>query len=853
MLPVRLELKNFLAYRETAIVSFDGIHLACLSGPNGAGKSSLLDAITWVLWGEARTGSNRRTDELIHFNEPDMLVQLDFAHEGELYRVVRKRARKGAGTTTLDLYARLEDGSWNPIGEATVKGTQTRIVDLLGLDYETFTHSAFLQQGKADSFAQLGPGDRKNTLAQILRLDRFQAYEKAARDQAKAAEIQIGAFTGQLADIEDQLSREPEMVAALREAGERHAAASAASAEADARLREMEHVPQATKEARNAVSATEMRLKNAQLQLQDAERRVREAEREVSEREAALARRAEVQAGHHEYQEARSQNSVLNEKFERFAQVREQIRDLDAEISKRRAAVEAQAGKLDVQIASAGKVIQMADPDAYAQARAAAAERDETDAALNTAKEQMGALEQERSALLGEKKSLEVETDKLRERWRKLAEVDTSTCPLCGQPLDAEHRQRTLSDIQAEGNGLKTRVSACDDRLEAIKPEMKALTEARQRHETNLKRLQPIAQSLALYESRARDAQAAANERDEYTAQRAALLADLEAGGYKADLTARMAELVAERDALGYDQAAHTDSKRRLSDLERFEQEYQQLQQAEAALPGAQRALETARQNLTLFQSMVENETVAQADAKARLAELMGLHEEFLKRQQTADDLRRKERQADNDRVSRQQALSALDGLRARRDDLTEKLAVQRERRGVHEELATAFGKNGIPAMLIETAIPEIEEDANDLLWKMTGGRMAVRLVTQREGRSTSAPIETLEIVVRDELGERLHDTFSGGESFRVNFALRVALSQLLARRAGAHLRALFLDEGFGTQDDEGRARLVEAITAVQDRFDLILVITHIEELRDSFPVHLLVSKTEAGSRVVIR
>jgi exonuclease SbcC len=126
-------------------------------------------------------------------------------------------------------------------------------------------------------------------------------------------------------------------------------------------------------------------------------------------------------------------------------------------------------------------------------------------------------------------------------------------------------------------------------------------------------------------------------------------------------------------------------------------------------------------------------------------------------------------------------------------------------------------------------------------------------MITQRERKSGDGPIETLDILVEDELGERSYETFSGGEAFRINFALRVALSQLLAGRAGAHLRALFLDEGFGTQDEEGRARLVEAITAVQDRFDLILVITHIEELRDSFPVQVQVSKTDAGSRVAIR
>jgi exonuclease SbcC len=75
----------------------------------------------------------------------------------------------------------------------------------------------------------------------------------------------------------------------------------------------------------------------------------------------------------------------------------------------------------------------------------------------------------------------------------------------------------------------------------------------------------------------------------------------------------------------------------------------------------------------------------------------------------------------------------------------------------------------------------------------------------------------------------------------------------MLARRAGAQLRTLFIDEGFGTQDDEGRTRLVEAINVVQDDFDLILVITHLDELRDSFPVHIVVEKTANGSGISVR
>ncbi|MCP4360375.1 MAG: SMC family ATPase, partial [Chloroflexi bacterium] len=96
-------------------------------------------------------------------------------------------------------------------------------------------------------------------------------------------------------------------------------------------------------------------------------------------------------------------------------------------------------------------------------------------------------------------------------------------------------------------------------------------------------------------------------------------------------------------------------------------------------------------------------------------------------------------------------------------------------------------------------------------------------------------------------------ELYSGGEAFRINFAIRVAISKVLARRAGARLQTLVMDEGFGTQDVQGRERLVEAINTIQDDFEKIIVITHIDELKDAFPVWIDVWKTAEGSQVAIR
>ncbi|MEX0788979.1 MAG: SbcC/MukB-like Walker B domain-containing protein, partial [Anaerolineales bacterium] len=126
--------------------------------------------------------------------------------------------------------------------------------------------------------------------------------------------------------------------------------------------------------------------------------------------------------------------------------------------------------------------------------------------------------------------------------------------------------------------------------------------------------------------------------------------------------------------------------------------------------------------------------------------------------------------------------------------------------------------------------------------------RLHVRFETQHEIR-TGEMREALDIVISDDLGSRPYELYSGGEAFRIDFSIRIALSRLLARRAGAHLRSLFIDEGFGTQDARGREQLISAIHRVQDDFDRILVITHIEEMKDAFPVRIEVEKTPQGSQ----
>ena len=171
-------------------LEFENIHVACLCGDNGHGKTSILDAITWSLWGQARARSH---EELIHQGKLDMSVDLEFEALNQEYRVSRKyskskRSRQGA--TLLELQVKSGE-TYSPITENTVRDTERRIRDILHMDYDTFVNTAFLMQGQADMFTKSTPSQRKETLAEVLGLSAYQKLESMAKDKSRNAQDKI--------------------------------------------------------------------------------------------------------------------------------------------------------------------------------------------------------------------------------------------------------------------------------------------------------------------------------------------------------------------------------------------------------------------------------------------------------------------------------------------------------------------------------------------------------------------------------------------------------------------------------------------------------------------------------------
>jgi exonuclease SbcC len=157
-----------------------------------------------------------------------------------------------------------------------------------------------------------------------------------------------------------------------------------------------------------------------------------------------------------------------------------------------------------------------------------------------------------------------------------------------------------------------------------------------------------------------------------------------------------------------------------------------------------------------------------------------------------------------------------------------------------------------IPIMIMEGAVPNLEAKANDILAKVSPNGMRIRLETQRALKSSDKIGETLDILVSDVFGEKPYENYSGGEKFRLDFALRFGLAQLLMHRAGAGMETLVIDEGLGSLDEDGLTLLRECLSRLEDSFGLILVISHVKGIQGTFEQEIQVERTPTGTEVKV-
>lgn len=730
LIPLTLKLHNFTAYGpDTPDLDFRPLRLVVLSGVNGAGKSSVLDSITWAIWGWSRAGDN--ADQLTRLGQKEMWVDLTFELEGVDYRVVRTRKIGNPGATTLQFFANPSTSSGRVnLTEGTIKLTQEKIIQTLHLSYDTFVNSSYLRQGRADEFTLKSPNERKEILADILGLATYDQLEERAKQKAREAEdqlslldIQLSELTAELESSSTNLETQSKTEQELQEIRKKLALAEKELDEVNSRRELKLKAYEGARIKAERVIKLQTEVANLKLELDDLREQIRRLQLLTAEEDA------------------------INQKYTRLLTMRAELRKMDS--------IKAELAK--------------------AKDRAMSQER------LMTEAQSKKESELARIKSLGDSltKQIQLEEAKLAE-----TKLQKKKCPTCGQEIGTDEHQKIIREFA--------------DRVAALKKEL-----------AELRLLWAKVQS------------------EKISGQ-----VDLEK--FQVEV-ARLEETLkpAEKISVEVDQLTIFEDKKRELDVAAAKRETL-----------TQTGLKLKVQFDRLEKELADEKTV---DLAALQLELSSLD-----REREAKDLAvRTLRQEDSSAVER---LAEAKQLVSRATQVAQSIKTKGSERNAaglkktdYEDLAAAFGKKGIQAMLIESAIPEIEDEANKLLGKMSDDRMKVQLLTQRETK-TAGIAETLDIVISDELGARSYEMYSGGEAFRINLSIRLALSKLLTHRAGAKLQFLIIDEGFGTQDAQGKYKVVEAINAIKDDFAKILVVTHDPELKEAFPQRIEVTRNSTGS-----
>jgi len=849
MIPIQLSISGFLSYRDPVDIDFTAFNLACISGSNGSGKSSILDAITWGLFGQART----RDDAVINLQSETAEVSFIFEYESNLYRVTRAKTR--GKTTLLEFHIKGIDGTWKPLTERTLRGTETRVNEVLRLDYETFINASFFLQGKADQFTQQRPADRKRILSSILGLEIWEQYRKAAFEARKLVENQITELDGRLQEINNELAEEDQRRNRLEEVQTNMESISAALTAQTRLLEEMRQKAALLNERRQIV---ENLANQAQRTRQELDKLAARQDQRLQEKNAfadLVERADEIEQQYQTWQEARAALAQWDETAQRFNEQEKRRHAPLTEIETARTRLEAERDSLlrkfaEIEVSekeTAELEISLKKLESEtAQIQKALKERDELDLKRQQVLQEQAKAKAENPLLKGE-------MDVLKNRIEQLESVDGGVCPLCGQPLTPEDRSRLINELHIEGTHKGDQFRANVALLKAVTEQVEELTSAVAEFADTEERLRD---STRMLDQTTTQIQAVLAEKTRWQEEDLPKLKDIEQQlsqkQFALEARSALAEIDKELKEIGYDAASHDTARKTEQELQKFENEFRLLENARATLTPLEREIKEIGEQVDQTRLTLEKQEQDHTEAAAQLAAAESEAPDLLAAERKMLELQEQENQTRMSLGAAQQNLQILDTLKIRKKELEAEREQLSNKVVEYKVLERAFGKNGVPAMLIEQALPQIETQANQILEKLSGGNMHINFVTQQEYKDSKRDDlrETLDIQISDSSGARDYEMYSGGEAFRINFAIRLALSEVLAQRAGARLQMLVVDEGFGSQDEIGRQRLVEAINIVKSDFEKILVITHIEELKEAFPNRLEVTKGPRGSKV---
>jgi exonuclease SbcC len=773
----RLRLVNFRQHENTEIEFGPG--LTGIIGPNGSGKTTLLEAIAWAMYGMAAARGSRETlRRRGALPKAKVEVEVDFTLGPHQYRIVR----------SLNQAALYQDNDPEAV-ENSIGAVTERVTRILGMTRDEFFNTYFTGQKELAVMAAMSAPERAQFLSRVLGYERLRAAQDRLKERRSALRARLDGLRAGLPDS-------AQLEAAKKQADERMAAAQAAEVAAAAANESAEqHLatirPQweRLQQLRETALALEAELKLADQKAVSAAEQVRRLEQEAADASSAGKKLEEIKRRLAPLAALREEAATLERQAEAYA-ARKSFRAQLDEIRTHLGSVEERMSRVPTAV-----VLESA-MERVNESRASLT------AATLESEEQRTVWVRDAQDAKTKRQGLLDHYQELKEQRQRIVRAGVEgVCPTCARPLGAEYAKvlelldRQIEEVRSNGNYYK-------QRIDQLQQEPAALAEADHRR---------IALEHSLSEA---------------TAELGRLKAQAQEAGPLREEQSRLQQRIGELEGAlaglvdSYDQARHEAVLREMRALEPLALQAERFRVVAERSGALTEELDTARAAATEIAANI-------TEVKSRLAALDYSETVF-------KNFRETEQAAERARREAELALVRARAERAAAAEAVQVVARRQEERNERERAAAETATELALHQELDRALTDLREDLNSTLRPNLSDLASAFLRDLTNARYTDLELdEDYSATLLDDGDPKA--VISGGEEDVANLALRLAISQMIADRAGQPLSLLIFDEIFGSLDDERRSAVIDLLRSLADRFPQVILITHIDSLSEGF------------------
>ncbi|KAF6247112.1 hypothetical protein C6990_05375 [Nitrosopumilus sp. b3] len=794
MLLKRIHLKNYRRYRDEDIEFPTG--LTGIVGRNGSGKSTLIEAIGWCLYGNS--ASRTKKDQIKTTGIPeseDCSVTLEMMMGPDSVQIIRElRGKNSSGHASVFVNGNDEAHvrGMNEVSEFVAKRT--------GMDHVAFFTSVFAKQKELDSLSNMQPGDRKKTIMRLLRINRIDDAIGLIRNDIRGSRDKINYLQGNLKDV-DELENKSQQLE-------------------EEKVKTTETIKERAEEIKRLFSE----VKKKKIEFSTHEKKYRDYNK-VSKELAKITTKKYSKIKEKDTIELDLKNAKLSEK--RTRTIAPKVKEFES-VKKEKANLDSIYGKFkekeafqEQHLATESKIKKQESLNKKIENNLASLKGIDKD--IKKQEKAKSKLEEEKEVLT---KSIsgtsakinenQVRKNELNEEFSKIQDLgENSECPTCKRPLK-DHFPHVSKYFTDEISKLDEKINADSEKKNKLELELKSTT----------KEISELLKEI--------------KDTEDKRTERTSLQTKLREG--KRTLSTIIKEKtnlekkLKKYSDLKYNRKHHTSINKQHTKLSKFNEEAIKLSSDIKRIPMLSKRHKASDDTISKLEHKEKEQT-------KKLNSIDYDETEYQKSKQALDDVKQNHTNTREEWITLKGEITNLD---LQLKQITQEISEEKEKRKTIDEENKQIGSrsklekimNDFRLDLISRIRPILSQRSSELFREITKGKYPSMELD-----------DDYDIKIEDEGNSFTTDRFSGGEEDLANLCLRIAISQELAERSGGmQSNFIALDEVFGSQDEERKNNILRALSELSNQFKQILVITHVEDVKEMLPYVLTIKENSENS-----